>query len=281
MTRTICHITPEVERRASPFGGWTGSDVPAEARSCIHVAEMTGRQQSDSQATRALLRLRQMLLDGAFAPGTRMAELPLVERLGISRTPLRDALSALAYEGLLETLPGGGYAVRAFTLDDIGDAIALRGVLEGTVARLAAERRAGTAVLAAIVADLDEVVHADGYAPFERYLELNERFHSELLRMAASPVTERALTQVLAMPFASPNAFVLAEAELPESREILVIAQHQHGEIVRAIAANEGARAEALAREHARLAQRNLELVLQRRETLARLPGASLLRLAD
>jgi GntR family transcriptional regulator of vanillate catabolism len=235
----------------------------------------------DSQSTRALLRLRQMLLDGAFPPGARMAEIPLVERLGVSRTPLRDALSALAYEGLLETLPGGGYAVRSFTRADIADAIALRGVLEGTVARMAAERRADASALRAIAEDLDEVVHAEGYAPFERYLTLNGRFHDELLRLAASPVVERTLAQVVALPFASPNAFVLAESELPASREILVIAQHQHHEIVRAIEGNEGARAESLGREHARLAQRNLELVLENQEALARLPGASLLRLAD
>jgi GntR family transcriptional regulator of vanillate catabolism len=235
-----------------------------------------------SQSTRALLRLRQLLLDGAFAPGTRMAELTLVDRLDVSRTPLRDALSALAYEGLLELLPSGGYAVRAFTRDDVTDAIELRGVLEGTIARKAAERRdVDVAVLDAINGELDAVVHARGFATFERYLELNERFHQELIALAGSPVIERSLEQVMALPFASPNAFVLAEAELPESREILVIAHHQHREIARAIARGEGVRAESLGREHARLALRNLEIVLEHRDVLATLPGASLLRLAD
>jgi GntR family transcriptional regulator of vanillate catabolism len=245
---------------------------------------MPSSARGSSQSTRALLRLRQLLLDGAFPPGTRMAELPLVERLGVSRTPLRDALSALAYEGLLELLPGGGYAVRSFTQADIADAIELRGVLEGTVARRAAERRVEPAELAALDAingELDDVVHREGFATFERYLALNERFHAELRRLAVSPVLERALAQVMALPFASPNAFVLAEAELPESREILVIAQHQHREITRAIARGEGTRAEGLGREHARLARRNLEIVLEHREVLAGLPGASLLRLAD
>ncbi|WP_027006131.1 GntR family transcriptional regulator [Conexibacter woesei] len=235
-----------------------------------------------SQSTRALLRLRQLLLDGAFAPGTRMAELALVDRLDVSRTPLRDALSALAYEGLLELLPSGGYAVRAFTRDDVTDAIELRGVLEGTLARKAAERRdVDVAVLDAINGELDGVVHARGFATFERYLELNERFHQELIALAGSPVIERSLEQVMALPFASPNAFVLAEAELPESREILVIAHHQHREIARAIERGEGARAETLGREHAHLALRNLEIVLEHRDVLATLPGASLLRLAD
>jgi GntR family transcriptional regulator, vanillate catabolism transcriptional regulator len=245
---------------------------------------MPSTEHGRSQSTRALLGLRQLLLDGEFAPGTRMAELPLVERLGVSRTPLRDALSTLAHEGLLELLPGGGYAVRTFTQADIADAIELRGVLEGTAARLAAERHADADELAALHvlnAEMGELVHTEGFATFERYLDLNERFHTTIVRLAASSVLARTVTQVMALPFASPNAFVLAEAELPESREILVIAHHQHREITRAIERGEGARAESLGREHARLAQRNLEIVLEHREVLAALPGASLLRLAD
>ena len=69
---------------------------------------------------------RDLLLSGGFPPGTRMSELPLVERLGVSRTPLRLALATLQHEGLLENLKGGGYAVREFTMDEIRDAIELR-----------------------------------------------------------------------------------------------------------------------------------------------------------
>src|SRR5919201_1139737 len=98
-----------------------------------------------SQTTRALLSLRDLILSGEFPPGTRMSELPLVERLGVSRTPVRLALANLEHEGLLENLEGGGYAVREFTMDEIHDAIELRGVLEGTAARFAAERGAARA----------------------------------------------------------------------------------------------------------------------------------------
>ena len=75
---------------------------------------------------RAQLRLRELILSGEFAPGERMSELPLVERLGVSRTPLRLALAELEHEGLLRTLTRGGYAVREFTQDDIRDAIERR-----------------------------------------------------------------------------------------------------------------------------------------------------------
>ncbi|MGZ4250832.1 MAG: GntR family transcriptional regulator, partial [Solirubrobacteraceae bacterium] len=99
-------------------------------------------QASRSQMMRALLRLRELILSGEFEPGERMSELPLVERLGVSRTPLRLALATLEHEGLLRSLSGGGYAVRAFTQADMRDAVELRGVLEGTAARFAAERGA-------------------------------------------------------------------------------------------------------------------------------------------
>jgi GntR family transcriptional regulator of vanillate catabolism len=74
---------------------------------------------------------------------------------------------------------------------------------------------------------------------------------------------------------------VLAEAELPESREILVIAQYQHRELVRAIERREGARAERIGREHSRLASRNLDVVLDHREVLESIPGASLVALHE
>ena len=95
-----------------------------------------------TQIMRAQLRLRELILSGEFEAGERMSELPLVDRLGVSRTPLRLALAGLEHEGLLRSLTGGGYAVREFTQADILDAIELRGVLEGTAARFAAERGA-------------------------------------------------------------------------------------------------------------------------------------------
>ena len=72
-----------------------------------------------SQTMRALLRLRELIISGEFGHGDRMSELPLVERLGVSRTPVRLALAALEHEGLLRALPSGGYVVREFTRADI------------------------------------------------------------------------------------------------------------------------------------------------------------------
>jgi GntR family transcriptional regulator of vanillate catabolism len=68
-----------------------------------------------SQQSRVLVQLRDLILKGGFAPGERLAEIPLAERLGVSRTPVRLALGSLEYEGLIEPSLGGGYQMRRFT----------------------------------------------------------------------------------------------------------------------------------------------------------------------
>ena len=99
--------------------------------------------------------------------------------------------------------------------------------------------------------------------------------------MARSPLLERAFEGVVSLPFAGPSAFVLAEAELPASRDILVIGYRHHVGLIEAIERRQGARAESLAREHARLALANLEIVVDHRDVLTRLPGAALITLPE
>jgi GntR family transcriptional regulator of vanillate catabolism len=234
-----------------------------------------------SQTARALLALRELLLGGEYPPGQRLSELPLVERLGVSRTPLRLALARLEHEGLIEALPAGGYAVRQFTRGDIDDAIELRGVLEGTAARFAAERRPRRRIerLRRINDEIGAVVHQapPTFEAFVAYMSLNEDFHARLVELSASPLVARALEAVVALPFASASAALVAvQAELPESHEILVIAHSQHRALIDAIEAGEGTRAEAVAREHARQARLNLDVVLRHREVAAHAPGAAL-----
>lgn len=234
------------------------------------------------QQIQALLKLREFILTGVFEPGERVSELAVVDKLGISRTPVRLALTMLEHEGYLQTLPGGGFRVQDFSPEDVHDAIDIRGMLEGMAARLAAERRPDAEALEAIrktVEALDRVVHDDALAGWlESYIELNEAFHAQLLDLADSTMIRRSLGHIESLPFASPNAFVLVGVEADEQAEILKYGQMQHRLIVEAISQGEGARAEALAREHARLARRNLGIALRRGDLLKQVPGASLLR---
>lgn len=239
---------------------------------------------SGSQTVKTLLGLRDLVLTGALQPGQRISELAIVERLGVSRTPVRAALARLQEEGLVELIPSGGYAVRAFSERDIIDAIELRGTLEGLAARFAAERGVGSEGLATLkdtVAELDVVVGRAAVTDegFSAYVRANERFHAILVELAGSPTLARQIERAVALPFASPSAFVMAQSAVPEVRTILTVAQEQHRAVVEAIEGREGARAEAIMREHARVAFRNLQLALRDQRAWGLIPGASLVRL--
>ncbi|MEO8297841.1 MAG: GntR family transcriptional regulator [Burkholderiales bacterium] len=236
-----------------------------------------------SQTVKAQLRLRELIVGGELKPGQRIAELALVERIGVSRTPIRMALVRLQEEGLLDALPGGGFVVKDFSEDDIHDAIELRGTLEGLAARLAAERGVSPVLISEARECLERIDHLLAEpkltdAVFSGYVQVNGRLHDLLAEMAGSAVVQRQLERVKTLPFASPNGFVFASALNPRSRDALIVAQAQHRGLIEAIVAREGARAESLMREHARQAHGNLRDALQSHKSMQRIPGANLIR---
>jgi GntR family transcriptional regulator of vanillate catabolism len=238
---------------------------------------------SSSQTVRALLTLRELILSGELTPGERVSELPLVKRLGVSRTPLRAALVRLGEEGLLEPIPTGGYAVKGFDERDLYAAIEVRGTLEGLAARFAAERGLAAGDLAGLrdtVAALDALLARSPITTknFGDYVDLNGRFHSQVIELADSQLLVRQIDRAVSLPFASASAFVMVQAALPEAHTMFAIAQDHHRCILQAIEAHEGARAEALMREHARLARRNLELAFNNKRTRMMVPGSGLIR---
>ncbi len=237
---------------------------------------------SDTAQVRAQLRLREMILAGELAGGARIAELVLVEKLGVSRTPIRAALMRLEQEGLLETLSSGGYAVKTFTERDISEAIELRGTVEGMLVRLAAERGAPQVVLGEArqcLRQIDALLGAAALSDsaFSSYVALNEQFHALLCEMAGSEIVRRQLDLVVSLPFASPSAFVIEQSTSPQARDMLIVAQDQHWQVLEAIEQREGTRAEGVMREHSRIAQRNLRHALRTRGTNS-LPGVQLIR---
>jgi len=241
--------------------------------------------ETESQTLRALLEMRELLVKGEFRPGERIREIPLAARLRVSRTPLRLVLERLAHEGLLQARPSGGFVARGFTVQEILDSIELRGVLEGTAARLAAERlqsREEAAGLFRCIEATEDLLRKQvpGVEMIAGYIPLNASFHEQFLDLAKSTMLRRALEQALALPFASPNAFVASEAESEGRPEALRISLHQHRAIADAIANREGTRAEAVAREHARMTLRDVRLALRERR-FDGIPGASLLRLPE
>ena len=245
-------------------------------------ATLAQEQPTHSQAVKAQLRLRELILGGELAAGSRIAELTLVDKLGVSRTPIRTALMKLEQEGLLEALSHGGFAVRTFTESDVSDAIELRGTLEGLAARFAAERGCVPSLLAQARTCLDGIDQFLGHGrlndeAFSDYVAHNERFHALLAEMSGSTLLQRELERVSGLPFASPSGFVISQANSPQARDMLVIAQDQHRQVLVAIEQGEGARAEAIMREHSRLAQRNLNQAM-RSPDLNHMPSVRLIR---
>jgi len=227
-----------------------------------------------SQTARALFSLRESLMRGEFAPGERMAELPLVARLGVSRTPIRLALERLAHMGLLDINTTGGFTVRGYTPSEALDAIEIRGVLEGTAARLASERLVDRAEVDPLRRINDEIERLDRLTldSFGTYMDLNESFHSAIIDLAKSAMLKRAFEHAVSLPFASPSAMVFPTSVMPRSDEMLTIAQEHHRTILEAIGQRQGARAESIAREHALLARRVLDVALSDENALSRLP---------
>lgn len=243
------------------------------------MASPTRPERGESQSFKALLGIRELVFSGQVGPGERLSEVTLSSRLGLSRTPIRAALAQLEQEGVLETIPSGGYSVRGFTQSDVADAIELRGVLEGTAARFAAERGVSPARLKTmhgLLTEIDGIVARQDDLDFQAYSDRNGEFHTQLHALSGSDIIRRELERVMKLSFAGPNAFITAQSDMPEIWASLITAQAQHRAIVNAIELREGARAEAIAREHARLARNNLDVMIEDRKLMTKVPGLSL-----
>src|SRR5437016_12454426 len=213
--------------------------------------------------TRAIVRIREMILRGERGPGERVAEAPLAELLGMSRTPVRQALPVLAQEGLLAEHQTRGYVVRGFSTADVLDAIDLRGVLEGLAARRVAERGVSRTLLQALrvcLAEGDQILAGGHVADkFEaRYVDMNVRFHQLIVGECHSPIIQQALERNARIPFAGPQALALDKTSLERMYDTMAYAHRQHHCIVSALERGESSRVEALMREHTNPAKENL-----------------------
>ncbi|TLZ34168.1 MAG: GntR family transcriptional regulator [Gammaproteobacteria bacterium] len=215
--------------------------------------------------TRAIVRIREMILRGELGPGERVAEAPLAERLGMSRTPVRQALPVLAQEGLLAEHQTRGYVVRGFSTADVLDAIDLRGVLEGLAARRVAERGVSRTLLQALsvcLAEGDQIL-AEGHVAdkFEAlYVDMNVRFHQLIVAECRSPIIQQALERNARIPFAGPQALALDKTSLERMYDTMAYAHRQHHCIVSALERGESSRVEALMREHTNPVKENLNI---------------------
>jgi DNA-binding GntR family transcriptional regulator len=131
-------------------------------------------------------RLRDLIVEGRLAPGALIPELDLARSLGISRTPLREALKVLATEGLVDLQPGRGAAVKVVTAQDARDMLALTGLLEAHAGRLAV-KAASDDEIAAIVLLHRRMREHYGRRERPEYFALNQQVHDDIVRAAHSP----------------------------------------------------------------------------------------------
>jgi DNA-binding GntR family transcriptional regulator len=130
-------------------------------------------------------RLRDMIIEGVLPSGSRLNETELGERLGVSRTPLREAVKTLASEGLIDLVPSKGSVVRRFTLADVRDMLEALKAIEQFAARLGCQR-AGDAEVERIV-----VLHAEMLSRYRdgnrlSYYKLNQEIHTAIVGLAGN-----------------------------------------------------------------------------------------------
>ncbi|MDX9874849.1 MAG: GntR family transcriptional regulator [Spongiibacteraceae bacterium] len=213
----------------------------------------------------AVRQLREMILRGDLAPGQRVAEIPLAEALGMSRTPVRQALPMLAQEGLLAESGNRGYVVRGFSPADIADAIELRGALEALAARRVAEHGISRPILKELKKCLDEGDEILGERCLHEgdetaYADMNERFHRLIIEDARSEVISEALRRNSHIPFGGAQALAFDKTRLDDTYELLYVAHRQHHCIVEALERGQGARVQALMSEHAEAVKSSINL---------------------
>ena len=186
-------------------------------------------------------------------------------KLGVSRTPVRESLPILAREGVLTQLDTGGFVVRAFTPQEIMDAIDVRGVLEGLAARMLAEQGPPRRLLHSLHECLHEgdEIFTKGHllqSDEARYGDMNKQFHCLIVEGAGSKVVAEAIERNRRIPFASAHAIAFDRVDLPRMYESLRYYHRQHHAIVQAIENGEGARVFALMFEHASGAKESINM---------------------
>ena len=208
-----------------------------------------------AQATKEAI--RQMILDGEIKWGARLGAQALADRLGVSRTPVFEALAALHKEGLLDYEAHRGYGVKAFNIDDFLGAIDVRIVLEGLACRLITERGMSDAAAGAIGANLARsqamLFGQWSEAKQQEWRLLNLEFHDLLLREVNNKHLEQGVISARALPLVlNGNDRRIEQRDLFPmlDQEFNQQAFRDHARIFEAMQAGQSARAENMMKEH-------------------------------
>ena len=190
----------------------------------------------------AVDRLRELITQGKLPPGARLNERVLCERLGVSRTPLREAIKLLATEGLVELLPNRGAVVSRIDPAALAETLEVMGALEGLAGELAC-RRATPARIAEIRALHEKMLARHARGDLATYFRYNQAIHLEIVAAAGNAK--------LAATYRQLNANVQRArymANLSSERWNQAVAEHE--EILAALEARDAVRLRRLLQDH-------------------------------
>jgi DNA-binding GntR family transcriptional regulator len=219
----------------------------------LHIHEQRAAD-ARSLSDRAYYAIRELIVTLELPPGSVVSERDLMDRLGVGRTPVREALRDLAREQLLEVYPRRGIFVSGIDVGDLAGLSEVRLVLESQAARLAAERRNDEELLAT-EALLAELAATAGEHDERRLIELDQRIHRHLYRCAHSPFLEATLERYYVLTL---RIWYLALDRVARLDDAI----REHREILEAIRDRDPARAEAVMRLHVAGFERAIRTVL-------------------
>lgn len=176
--------------------------------------------------------LKKGIVTGELQPGERLKELEIAQNLGASRTPVREALSRLEQEGLVQPFPSGGLTVVKLSANDVKEIYGLLRVLESYGIRLAAERITNKQLerLESLCARAEQLSTED----IDRLIELNGRFHELLIDVTAHRRLKELVAQLRTalQPYRIVTMLRPDFHGSPQFRDLMV---HQHSEITKAL----------------------------------------------
>src|SRR3954470_3611133 len=194
-----------------------------------------------SLADRAYYAIRELIVSLEYGPGDPISERDLTDRLGIGRTPIREALRQLAQEKLVEVFPRRGMFVTTVDVRDLARICEVRRVLEPEAARLAAER--ATQEDLHEIAGLLEELEAGRRRSDRALIDLDERIHRTIYRCSHNHFLEETLEEYYALAL---RIWMMALDLTTELRD----AVEEHHALLDAIARGAGPRAADLMRAH-------------------------------
>lgn len=186
--------------------------------------------------------LRDRIVQGELAPGARLNERVLCVQLGISRTPLREAIKMLATEGLVQLLPNRGAIVTPLKAAAIADTLAVMGSLESLAGELACAKASETEIGEIRALHFEMLAH-HARGDLAEYFKCNQRIHLKIIEASGNPVLTNLYRQL--------NANVRRArymANLSQKRWDAAVREHE--EILAALAARDPARLKRLLAEH-------------------------------